>query len=120
VQNLHADATFSATRATLLGTALAGGSAELFAAALADRLHEPYRAENAPLLVAVRERLPVHALGATLSGSGPSVIVWAKHDRVSDCVLELVRTFADTRVMPLDVSPAGAARVETTSANTST
>ena len=40
----HADAAFSAGRAALLGAALASGSADLFAAALDDRLHEPYRA----------------------------------------------------------------------------
>jgi homoserine kinase len=41
-------------------------------------LHEPYRAPLAPLLSAVRERVAGdHAvLGATLSGAGPSVLVW--------------------------------------------
>ena len=45
----HADAAYSVGRATLLGAALASGSAELFAAAADDRLHEPYRAAKAPL-----------------------------------------------------------------------
>ena len=40
----HADAAFTTARAALLGAALAGESQELFAAALVDRLHEPYRA----------------------------------------------------------------------------
>ena len=52
----HDDATFTAGRAALLGAALASGSSELFAEALADRIHEPYRAEGAPLLACVRER----------------------------------------------------------------
>ncbi len=41
-----------------------------------------YRARNAPLLEEVRARLPAGALGATLSGSGPTVIVWARDDDV--------------------------------------
>ncbi len=50
----HDDATFTAGRAALLGAGLASGDKDLLAAAFADRLHEPYRAKNAPLLDAVR------------------------------------------------------------------
>ena len=67
----HADAAHTAGRATLLGAAIASGSDELFAAALDDRLHEPYRAANAPLLAAVRDDLPESALGATHLRLGP-------------------------------------------------
>ena len=66
----HDDAAFTVGRAALLGAALASGSADLFAAATDDRLHEPYRAAGAPLLGAVRDDLPAGALGATISGSG--------------------------------------------------
>jgi homoserine kinase len=104
----HADAAFTAGRAALLGAALAGGSQRLFAAALADRLHEPYRAATAPLLAAVRKRLPAGALGATLSGSGPTVVVWARLDAADDCAAELASAFPAERVLRLDVSPAGA------------
>jgi homoserine kinase len=107
----HADAAFSAGRAALLGAALAGGSPELFGAALADRLHEPYRAATAPLLAAVRERLPAGALGATLSGSGPTVVVWAQPDKVDACAAELASALPSERVLRLDVSPAGAGPV---------
>src|SRR4029078_13133119 len=58
----HADATFTAGRATPLGAALASRSSALFAEGLADRIHEPYRADGAPLLAAVRARLPAGAL----------------------------------------------------------
>ena len=71
----HEDAAFSAGRAALLGAALAAGSEALFAAALDDRLHEPYRSA---FLADVRADLPESALGVTLSGSGPTVIVWAR------------------------------------------
>ena len=43
-----------------------------FAAAFHDRLHEPYRAADAPLLEVVRADLPGARSGVTLSGSGPS------------------------------------------------
>jgi homoserine kinase len=105
---LHADAAFTAGRAVLLGAALAGGSAELLAGALDDRIHEPYRAVNAPLLAAVRERLPTGALGATLSGSGPTVIVWAREGAETACAEELRERFGDEQVVPLAVTPAGA------------
>lgn len=104
----HADAAFTAARAALLGAALASGEPELFAEALADRLHEPYRAPAAPLLEAVRERLPAGALGATLSGSGPSVICWAREEAASACAQELARRHPDVRVLVLAVSSQGA------------
>jgi homoserine kinase len=104
----HDDAAFTTGRATLLGAALASGSAELFAAALADRLHEPYRASGAPLLAAVRDDPPADALGSTLSGSGPTVIVWAPRDSADACATELGDRFPDVSVQTLSVSPRGA------------
>jgi homoserine kinase len=104
----HADAAFTAARAALLGAALASGSAELFAEALEDRLHEPYRVAGAPLLGAVRERLPAGALGATLSGSGPAVIVWARPESAPACADELSHRHPDVRVLTLAVSSRGA------------
>jgi homoserine kinase len=104
----HADAAFSAGRATLLGAALASGSGDLFAEALADRIHEPYRADGAPLLARVREQPPEGALGSTLSGSGPTAIVWARRELVSACAKELEGRFPDVAVRVLQVSPEGA------------
>lgn len=104
----HADATFTAARAAVLGAALASGSADLFAQALDDRLHQPYRAKRTPIFAAVRAELPEGALGATLSGSGPTVIVWARDDSVEACAADLSSRFADVRVLWLSVSPQGA------------
>jgi homoserine kinase len=95
-------------RAALLGAALASGSAELFAEALADRLHEPYRANSAPLLTAVREQPPDGALGSTISGSGPTVVVWAAPESAKACASELGERFPDVSVLTLPVSPRGA------------
>jgi homoserine kinase len=104
----HVDAAFSASRATLLGAALATGSEELFAEALDDRLHEPYRAVGAPLLADVRAQPPAGALGATISGSGPSVIVWARAAEAASCSRELAARYPDVEVLTLSVSPRGA------------
>jgi homoserine kinase len=72
----HADATFNVARAALLGAGMAGSRVDLLAAAFEDRLHQPYR--PSPLLDEIRAELPRGAVGATLSGSGPTVIVWAE------------------------------------------
>jgi homoserine kinase len=104
----HQDAVFTAGRAALLGAALAQGSADLFAGAIQDRIHEPYRAQNAPLLERVRANPPEGALGATLSGSGPSVIVWVRQDAVEACEEELARRFTDASVLRFTVSDQGA------------
>jgi len=104
----HADAAFSAGRATLLGAALASGSQELFAAAFDDRLHEPYRAASAPLLGAIKQQLPAGALGATLSGSGPTVIVWAPDENADACATELAARFPGEHVLRLQSASSGA------------
>jgi homoserine kinase len=104
----HRDAAFTAARAALLGAALASGSADLFAEALADRLHEPYRARGAPLLESVRSDLPAGALGATISGSGPSVVVWARPEAAAACAEVLTRRYPEVRVLTLTVSRKGA------------
>jgi homoserine kinase len=100
----HAEAAFNAGRAALLAAGAATGDPSLFAAGLDDRLHEPYRASAA--LDAIREELPRGARGATLSGSGPTVIVWA--DDTTACADELGRRFPRHVVLVLAVSARGA------------
>ena len=104
----HADAAFTAGHAALLGAGLATGDAALLVDAFADRLHEPYRAANAPLLGDIRAALPSGAEAATLSGSGPSVIVWTREDMAASCAAELRERFPGEHVSPLRVSPFGA------------
>jgi homoserine kinase len=75
----HADAVHTAARAALLVAALEQGRTDVLPEALDDRLHEPYRAALVPLLATVRQRLGgLPAFGATLSGAGPSVLVWCE------------------------------------------
>jgi homoserine kinase len=106
----HADAAETAGAALLLGAAIAAGDAKLIRHAFRDRLHEPYRAAGAPLLGRVRRSLPAGAFGATLSGSGPTVLVWAERGRGDEVASELRASFHDdARVLALSVSASGAA-----------
>ncbi len=107
----HADAAFTAGRATLLGAALSSGDPDLFAAALDDRLHEPYRAAGAPHLAELRADPPSGALGVTISGSGPTVIVWARDDTAVACCAELEARLPGTTVLILAVAGSGATRL---------
>jgi homoserine kinase len=104
----HADAAFTAAHALLLGAALATGSADLFGAAVADRLHEPYRAKTAPLLDELRGATIVGALAVTLSGSGPTVIVWARPEDAAACYDDVSKRVRDAQVLRLDPTPSGA------------
>ena len=61
-----------------------------------DRLHEPFRARRrAAARGAARE--PGHRArpGVTLSGSGPSVVVWAEKDKAAAAAAELERALPD-------------------------
>jgi homoserine kinase len=104
----HDDAAFTAGHAALLGAGLASGDPALLADAFADRLHEPYRAANAPLLGAIRAEPPAGAVAATLSGSGPTVIVWTREHTAASCATELRERFPGEEVKRLAVSPFGA------------
>jgi homoserine kinase len=108
----HADAAATAGAATMLGAAIARDDGELLRDALADKLHEPYRAKTAPLLELVRAQSPDGALGATLSGSGPSVVVWAERGAGAHVAETLARAVPEgTTVLALQVATEGAAVV---------
>jgi homoserine kinase len=72
----RADAVANIQAASLLGLAFAQGRGELLRPAMADRIHQPYRAEICPLLPRL---LPLAGrdgvLGVALSGAGPSVLL---------------------------------------------
>jgi homoserine kinase len=104
----HEQAAVAASRAALLGAALASGDTELLRPAFDDVLHEPFRLDTAPLLRELRERPPEGAAGVTLSGSGPTVIAWAYPAEVDACVADLAARFADAVVRPLAVAGVGA------------
>jgi len=105
----HADAAHNAASAAMLGAAIAGGDASLLRDAFDDRLHEQYRIADAPLLQQLRGHAPDGTVGVTLSGSGPSVVVWADPARADDVARELEASLPyDTMVLPLRVAQEGA------------
>jgi homoserine kinase len=104
----HDDAAHTAGRAALLGAALAAGDGELLAAAFHDALHEPYRGGDAPLLSELRDDPPTGCVGVTLSGAGPSVVVWTRKEHRDECVDELRGRLPDAQVLPLEVASHGA------------
>ena len=83
----HADATFNLARAAGLALGLQRQDRELIAAGMHDRLHEPYRARLFPHLDEMKHAaVEAGALGAALSGAGPTVIALVPHDHVAAVV----------------------------------
>jgi homoserine kinase len=71
----RADAVFNVQRVSLLLAALGSGRADLLAAAMADRLHQPYRRRLFPWMDAVREAaVGAGAAGCALSGAGSALL----------------------------------------------
>ena len=77
---------------------------------LADRLHQPRRAPLYPESIAALERArEFGALGATISGAGPTVLVWSVYDATAGLVERLraeTEGWADVRRVPFE--PQGA------------
>ncbi len=84
-----ADAAFNVAAAATLTLGLATGDWALIAAGLADRLHQPHRAHLYPRSAALVHRAAADhgALGATISGAGPTVLVWC-HWEQTGAVME--------------------------------
>jgi homoserine kinase len=76
------DAVFNVAHGALLTLGLARGDWDLLARGLQDRLHEQRRAHLFPrsFELAARAR-ELGALGATISGAGPSVLVWCFYEQ---------------------------------------
>jgi homoserine kinase len=104
------DAVFNVGRASQLVLGLARGDLDLVARGLADRLHQPRRAPLYPRsMELVRRAASLGALGATISGAGPSVLVWVRSDAASE-VSERLRGEAGgwADVLPLRFTGRGA------------
>jgi homoserine kinase len=90
-----ADAVFNVAAASTLTLGLATGSWDLIAAGLADRLHQPHRAHLYPRSAElVQNAARYGALGATISGAGPTVLVWTTYEQTGS-VMEQLRAVAE-------------------------
>jgi homoserine kinase len=91
-----ADAVFNVAHAAMLILGLQTGDWDLIGASLRDRLHQPYRASLYPRSAALLDRAPaLGALGATISGAGPTVLVWCRFEQTGDVVAALTRETRD-------------------------
>ena len=78
------EAVFNIGRASLLVLGLARGDLDLVARGLGDQLHQPRRASLYPRSMELVDRASeIGALGATISGAGPSVLVWTRSEDAS-------------------------------------
>jgi homoserine kinase len=79
-----ADAVHNVAHAALLTLGLARGDWELVGRGLEDRLHQPHRAHLYPRSAElVRDASSLGALGATISGAGPTVLVWTHYEQTA-------------------------------------
>jgi len=75
------DAVYSVAHAALLTLGLARGDWDLISRGLHDQLHQPRRAHLYPESIALMHRASEFgALGATISGAGPSILFWTNWD----------------------------------------
>jgi len=76
------DAVFNIAHGALLTLGLARGDWDLLASGLHDRLHQPQRASLFPRSFELASRArELGALGATISGAGPTVLVWCFYEQ---------------------------------------
>jgi homoserine kinase len=100
------DAVFNLAHASTLILGLATADWELIAAGLDDRLHQPPRAGLYPRSVALLHKArELGALGATISGAGPSVLVWCQFEqtgRVLDALAHEIEGWAMAMRVPFE------------------
>lgn len=113
-QYSRADAVTNIQNSMLLLAAFTQGRHALLAAALQDRIHQPYRAPFCPLLPALQELTgQPGVLGAALSGAGPSVIVFldprfAAGKTRKTVAAHLARTGLSAELLLTSIGPRGA------------
>ncbi len=91
----HPDAAFNVATASGLSVGLLTGNHALIAAGMRDRLHEPFRARLFPHLTPLADAARhAGALGAALSGAGPSVLALADPTAAQSVAAALVETAA--------------------------
>jgi len=86
---------FNVAHGALLTLGLAKGDWDLLARGLHDRLHESRRASLYPRSYELAQRArELGALGATISGAGPTVLVWCFYEQTG-AVVEALRSQVD-------------------------
>jgi len=103
------DAVHNVARASLLVLGLARDDFSLIGRGLSDRIHQPRRAALYPRSMELLERAAdLGAVGASISGAGPSVLFWA-HWQQTGALMEALRAEApDCQIRRVQFSPGGA------------
>jgi homoserine kinase len=104
-----ADAVHNVAAASLLVLGLASDDFSLIGRGLSDSIHQPRRAHLYPgsmELVGVAEELG--AVGATISGAGPSVLFWCHWQQTGTLVEALRARRTDADVQRVQFAPGGA------------
>ena len=104
------DAVFNIAHTSMLTLGLATADWDLIAAGLSDRLHQPRRAHLYPRSAELLEHArDLGALGATISGAGPTVLVWSRFDQTG-ALIDALRgeTAGWAEVMRATFEPQGA------------
>jgi homoserine kinase len=104
------DAVHNVGHASLLVLGLLQGDWDLVTAGLHDRLHQPRRAPLYPQSMALLRRArDLGALGATISGAGPSVLFWTHYETTGAVMAKLKPATAGwAQVMHVPFEPQGA------------
>jgi homoserine kinase len=104
------DAVFNIAHGALLTLGLARGDWDLLARGLHDRLHEPQRASLFPRSFELARRArELGALGATISGAGPTVLVWCFYEQtgaVAEALAEQIDGWATLLRVPFETQGA--------------
>lgn len=109
----HVDATFNVGTAAGLAVGLLTGNRAAISAGMHDRLHEPYRGRLFPHLLPMTEAArEAGAVGACLSGAGPSILALVDPERVEAVSAAYDRVSRQLQVpgrtVLLDLAPTGA------------
>ena len=104
-----ADAVHNAARTAMLVLGLARGDLDLVARGLEDRLHQPRREHLYPRsMELVRRARELGAVGGTISGAGPTVLLWTHWDATAGVVARLAEEQPDCDVRRVQFEAAGA------------
>ena len=105
-----ADAVANVAAAALLVLGLRSADLDLIGRGLADRQHQPYRRHHYPRTMEIVDAAAeLGALGATISGAGPAVLVWTTWQDAGNVAAALERRCAGwAEVRRLPFTPHGA------------
>jgi homoserine kinase len=104
-----ADAVHNVAHTALLVLGLANDDFSLIARGLSDRLHQDRRAHLYPRSMELAGRAAeLGAVGATISGAGPTVLFWCHWQQTGNVLAELKREASECDVQRVMFAPGGA------------